>query len=190
MFPYMIIPCFMGSLDPFHWVYLLRWIFWYKFNSLYGAHHLINAINKYFKWSIDWYGQNYLGLTLYWNYTKKYVNISMPGYIPTAFHKFPHKTLARTQDSPHKCNKPLYGKHIQLATQQRSAPKLKSTDKNCVQSINGTFLYYAWAVDPAMLPYLNEISTYKYAPAQEIKKRKMKSSAGLCINEPKSNYKL
>ena len=52
------------------------------------AHHLINTIRRYFKLSIDWEGQNYLGLTLDWNYNKKYVDISMPGYIPTALQKF------------------------------------------------------------------------------------------------------
>ena len=59
-----------------------------KSNSMEDVHHLINAIRKYFKFSINWEGQNYLGLTLDCNYTKKYVDISMPGYIPTALHKF------------------------------------------------------------------------------------------------------
>ena len=49
------------------------------------THHLINAIKNYFKCSINWEGQNYLGLTLDWDYAKKYVDISMPGYIPIAF---------------------------------------------------------------------------------------------------------
>ena len=41
-----------------------------KANSMEDAHHLINAIKKYFKCSINWEGQNYLGLTLDWNYKK------------------------------------------------------------------------------------------------------------------------
>ena len=49
-----------------------------KDNSMEDAHHLINGIKKYFKCSIDWEGQNYLGLTLDCNYKKKYVDISMP----------------------------------------------------------------------------------------------------------------
>ena len=58
-----------------------------KSNSIEDAHHLINTIRKYFKLSINWEGQNYLGLVLDWNYNKKYVDISMPGYIPTALKK-------------------------------------------------------------------------------------------------------
>ena len=60
-----------------------------KDNSLYNTHHLINALKNYFKCSIDWEGQNYLDLTMDWNYAKKYVDISMSGYIPTALKKIP-----------------------------------------------------------------------------------------------------
>ena len=55
-----------------------------KANSMEDADHLINSIRKYFNFSIDRGGQNYLDLTLYWKYTKKYVDIYMPRYIPTA----------------------------------------------------------------------------------------------------------
>ena len=130
------------------------------------AHHFINAIRKYLKCSINWKGRNYIGLNLYWNYTKNYVDISMPGYIPTTFHKFQQKPPARPQDVPYPWNKFFYGKHIQLATQQRSAPKPNSTDTNSVQSINVTFLYYNREVDPTMLPALNKISTCQSAPTQ------------------------
>ena len=83
----------------------------------------------------------------------------MPGYIPNALHKFQHKPSARPQEAPHPWNKPIYGKQIQLATQQSSAPKLNSADINRVKSINITLLYYGRAVEPTMLPSLNKIST-------------------------------
>ena len=90
----------------------------------------------------------------------------MPIYIPNAFKKFQQKPPSRPQDAPHTWNKPVYGKHTQLATKKRSAPKLNSEDTNRVQSINGPFLYYSRAVDPTMLSDLNEISTFQYAPTQ------------------------
>ena len=67
----------------------------------------------------------------------------MPGYIPTALHKFQNKPPERPQDDPHSWNKPIYSKHIQLATIQSSAQKLNSLDTNRVQSVNVTFIYYA-----------------------------------------------
>ena len=48
-----------------------------KSNSTEDVHHLINATKKYFKCSIYWEGHICLSLTLDWNYTKKYVDISM-----------------------------------------------------------------------------------------------------------------
>ena len=130
-----------------------------KANYMEEMHHLINAIKKYFKCSINWEGQNYLGLAFDWNYTKKFVDISMPGYIPTVLHKFQHKRPESPQDASHPWNKSVYGKHTQLATHQSSAPKLNSADTNRVQSVNGTFIYYAQEVDPTILPSLNKIST-------------------------------
>ena len=103
-------------------------------NSIYYAHHLINAIIKYFKCSIDWEGKNYLGLTLDWKYAQNYVNISIPGHITTALQKFEHKPLERPQYSPNIWNKPVDGNQ-KILTQ-----KINSTDTNRVQSINGTFL--------------------------------------------------
>ena len=72
-----------------------------KSSSLYYSHHLINTIQKYFKFSIDWEGQNLLALTLDWNYAKIYVDISMLGYIPTALQNIQYKPLERAQYDPH-----------------------------------------------------------------------------------------
>ena len=91
----------------------------------------------------------------------------MHGYIPTTLQKLHHKPPARPQDSPHPWNKPAYGKRVQLAIQKFSAPKINSEDTNRVQSINRTFLYYTRALDPTMLPSLNEISICQSAPTQD-----------------------
>ena len=90
----------------------------------------------------------------------------MPGYVPTAFHKFQHKPPACAQDKPHPLNKLVYGKQIQWDTQQNSLSHLKYADSNFVQSINGTFLSYARIVDTYMITDLNEISTCQYALTQ------------------------
>ena len=76
----------------------------------------------------------------------------MPGYIPTTLKIFQHKPPARPQDAPHPWNKPVYGKHTQLATRQSSAPKLNTTDTSRVQSINSNFIYYARSVYPTIIP--------------------------------------
>ena len=48
-----------------------------KYTTKDDANHLLNAIQS----SIDWEGKQYVGLSLNWNYDKRYVDLSMPGYI-------------------------------------------------------------------------------------------------------------
>ena len=137
-----------------------------NYNSLDDAYHLINVIQKYFKCSIDWEVQNYLSLTLDCNHAKKYVDISMPGYITNLFYNFQHKPTSRDQDDLHTWNKIVYGKQIQLATHQSSTPKLNSVDNNRVQPTNNNFLYYDCAVDTTIPRALNEISNCQFALTQ------------------------
>ena len=46
--------------------------------------------------STDPTGNNYIGLTIEWQYTRSYVDISMPRYIETLLQKFLH-TLPKRQ---------------------------------------------------------------------------------------------
>jgi hypothetical protein len=54
------------------------------------AHHLIAALETDYTVSKDWTGGLYCGITLNWDYANKYVDLSMPGYIKDALHKFQH----------------------------------------------------------------------------------------------------
>ena len=54
------------------------------------AHYPVDILKKYYTISIDWLGKNYFGLTLDWNYDKKYVNVSMTIYIAKDLHKLQH----------------------------------------------------------------------------------------------------
>jgi hypothetical protein len=54
------------------------------------AQHLIAALETEFIVSKDWTGGLYCGITINWDYANKHVDISMPGYIKDALHKFQH----------------------------------------------------------------------------------------------------
>jgi len=62
------------------------------------------------------------------------------------------------------CRGPAYGQRIQYASPEDNLPLLDKLGIIRVQSINGTFLYYARAVDPTMLVALNEISQQQSKP--------------------------
>ena len=98
----------------------------------------------------------------------------MPTYIARALKKFQHPTPLRAQHSPHTWNKPAYGNKIQYAIQNEHEDKLDQKGKQRIYSIVGTFLYYARAVDPTILPALNDIATVQAAPTMDtIKRTKM-----------------
>jgi hypothetical protein len=46
------------------------------------------CINKNYNISRNWNGRAHCGLTLDWDYKKRTVDLSMPGYIKAALHKY------------------------------------------------------------------------------------------------------
>ena len=45
------------------------------------ANHLPQAIGSHYKYTTDWDGKNYCGLTFEWDYKNGYVDVSIPGYV-------------------------------------------------------------------------------------------------------------
>ena len=82
----------------------------------------------------------------------------MPHYIDRLLQKFLHTPSKRRQHAPHKWTEPVYGQKVQYALPDSTLPILDKKGTKRIQAINGTFLYYARAVDPCMLPAINEIS--------------------------------
>ena len=55
-----------------------------KYFTIDDTNHLLDPPKNYYAIPIDWEGPNYLGLTIDWNYSKKYDDISMPEYAKKA----------------------------------------------------------------------------------------------------------
>jgi endonuclease I len=73
------------------------------------AEHLKACIEKHYEISYDWKGSTYCGLKLYWDYEKKIVDLSMPGYIKAALQKFQHPDPTRPEDAQHTWKPQMYG---------------------------------------------------------------------------------
>ena len=100
----------------------------------------------------------YCGLTLTWNYDKRYFDVSMPDYIKK-LHSSNHTGPSCPQKSPHNWDRPVYGAHIQYALEDTNLPLLLPLETTCVQQIVGTLLFYTRAIDNTMLVALNSITT-------------------------------
>ena len=83
----------------------------------------------------------------------------MPGYIERLLDHLKHPKPKRQVDAPHRWRKPEYGKTTQYNIPIDNSPYLTAAAAILLQSIVGSLLFYSRAVDPSMLPGLNEIST-------------------------------
>ena len=128
--------------------------------------HLLDALHTKYEIATDRSGTHYTGLTIAWSYEQGHVDISMPDYVLKALQKFQHTPPLQRQHAPHKWTDPEYGQKIKYALPLCSLPILDKKGTTRIQSMNGTFLYYARAVDPCMLPALNEISSQEAKSTQ------------------------
>jgi hypothetical protein len=132
-----------------------------KYTRKEDVDHLIATLRILYTISIDWTGHDYCGLTLDWDYVNRTVDISIPGYVENALHKFQHPERTRAQHAPHAWLAPSYGAVPQLATAEDTSDSLNAADSKRVQEIVGALLFYARAVDPTMLVALGTIASSK-----------------------------
>jgi hypothetical protein len=123
-----------------------------------NVQHLLSALKELYSVSTDWAGKLYCGVSINWDYHNQHVNISMPGYVEAALHKFQHPSPTRPEDSPHVWNQPTYSAKIQYAKALDTSPCLLAEETTRIQQIIGTFLYYGIAVDPTMLVAIGSIA--------------------------------
>jgi hypothetical protein len=123
------------------------------------AEHLMECIKNSYNISIDWKGSAYYGLTLEWDYQKRTVDLSMPGYIKAALHKYQHAAPTRPEHAPHTWNPPVYGAKTQYVENETTSPALSAKDVNKLQQLTGTLLYYVRAVDPTLVMPINVLAS-------------------------------
>ena len=126
--------------------------------------HFINALRDLYTITAYPTSSLYYGMTLEWNYAKKYVDVSMPGYVTNTLHIFRHTTLSKLQYSPFKFIRLNYGSMVQYAPETNISQLLSASGKTCVQQIVGTFLYYARAIDNTIFPALDLLSASQSKP--------------------------
>jgi len=91
--------------------------------------------------------------------TNRRVHLSMPKYIDKAVERFQIAQPNRRQDSPHPHVIPAYGAKTQFAMETDNSDTVPAADKNFIQQVTGTLLYYARAVDPTILVALSAIAS-------------------------------
>jgi hypothetical protein len=125
------------------WLILVVDDFGIKYVGYKHAEHLIAPIKKNYEISSNWTGSEYCGLKIDWDYNNGTVDLSMPGYIKAALHKYQHPTPAHAEHAPHTWNSPVYGAKTQYIVETEDIPPLSPKEVNNLQQIGGTLIYYA-----------------------------------------------
>ena len=110
-------------------------------------------------------------------------DLSMPGYVKNALHKFQHPTPKQTQDNPYPATAKQYGMKVQLTDPIDTSTPLPLHEVKCLQQIIGTFLFYGRAVDPTILTALSKLSSNQ-AMATEATKHACHQFLDYCASHP------
>ena len=144
-----------------------------KYFTKEDAEHLVGCLEKHYKVTKDWKGKNYCGLTMDWHYDEGYVDISMPKYVPESLKRLQHVPKKYPQYSPHAYTSytPTQKSSYQRAIIEDKSPLLDQKETKDIQSIVGTFLYYARSLDHTLFPTINEIASMQAHPTMETKSK-------------------
>ena len=131
-----------------------------KYVNKEDAEHLESALKSNYPITTDWSGNKYIGINLDWNYKKKEMRTSMPGYVKKALKQFNHSMQSsRRQDSPSLYIAPRFGSRQPQMTPIDDTKPMTEKEKLHLQRVVGKFLYYARAIDDTMGEGLNSLST-------------------------------
>ncbi len=78
--------------------------------------------------------------------------------------QFKHKAPTKIQDSSHHHVEVKYGAKHQYVDNKEESPPLDKEMTKYVQAVAGTFLYYARAVEPTILPALSSLTAEQARP--------------------------
>ena len=104
------------------------------------------AITKY------WIGSLYSGITLNWDYNTRKVHLFIPGYCMKLFAELQHKIGNGFTFISHPYVPLVYGKKVQIAKQEGSAPLLPKDENTRIRRVVGIFystqeqltIIYSW----------------------------------------------
>jgi hypothetical protein len=132
--------------------------------------HFIQMLRKLYTVKVDWAGSKYLGMDISIDHAARHVTISMPGYVEKLLRKV-RPDGVKSASTPSIYYAPNYkSPQAQTATHDAS-PLASDLQQHELQVIVGTLLYYARAVDPAILTAVHELRSVQAKPTlQDVKK--------------------
>jgi hypothetical protein len=99
-----------------------------------------------------------------WDYTKRKVHLSMPGYIKNAHICFSHEPPDKPQMQPYPHTTPTYGATVQYAKAADSSSVATKAEETYIQQVIHILLYYSQAVDATIITGLSSLAAAQAKP--------------------------
>ena len=115
----------------------------------------------------EWAGDLYCGIKLDWDYEKRTLIISLPGYIQKVLQRFQHDNPSTPQRCPFQPNPRKFGTDSQDTLPPDESNPLEPSGLTRVQQVVGALLFYARAVDNTILPALSTIASSQAAATEQ-----------------------
>ena len=135
-----------------------------KYTNKEDVEHLISVLKQDYGIDTDWEGTRYLGLTLDWDYTKRKVHLSMPGYIENVLVCFGHEPPDKPQMQPYPHTIPTYGATVQYAKAADTSPPVTKAEEKFIRQVIGVLLYYGRTVDSTIITGLSSLAAAQATP--------------------------
>jgi hypothetical protein len=131
-----------------------------QFSNITDAQHLLAALKQdYEVVTVDWTRSLFCRITLTWDYEKRTVDLSMPGYVENALTEFSFTPAPKPKHQPHRHQPPQYGVKTQLTAPIDESEPLSKEGNLRLQQIMGKFQYYSHTVDPTMNVTLSTLAS-------------------------------
>jgi hypothetical protein len=131
------------------------------------AHYLKRTLEKNYSVTTDWTGTRYIGITINWDYVRRRVHLSMPGYAAKALKQFQHKATGKQHQQPFPSAPIKYGTKKQCAKKESTSPLLDKKGKRFIQQVCGKFLFLGRAVDSTLLCPISAIASQAAKPTED-----------------------
>ena len=84
--------------------------------------HLTEVLKEHYRITEDLEAEKYSNITLDWDYLRRQVNLSMPGYCKEALMRSQHK-LRKFNHQPHRHVVPRYGERYNMQAKRTPQPR-------------------------------------------------------------------
>ena len=125
--------------------------------------HFIATLTKLYTVKVNWLGTKYLGMDIDVNREKRYVTLSMPGYIDKLLKKVRPEGI-KGASTPAVYAPPNYSHPGAQKATVDGSPFASETQKRLLQSVVGTLLYYSRAVDPSICTAVHQLGSIQSKP--------------------------